>query len=48
LVACSLEKSSASPEEVVRTFNYIQAKAVRVALKVAQRRGEVGHLDFLY
>ncbi|MET3206215.1 hypothetical protein ABIB17_002009 [Arthrobacter sp. UYEF6] len=44
LVAWSLEKSNASPGEVVRTFNYIRVKAVRLAMKVAQRRGEVGLL----
>lgn len=48
LVAWSLEKSNAPPGEVVRTFNYIRVKAVRVAMKVAQRRGEVGQHEFLY
>ena len=48
LVAWSLEKTNASPGEVVRTFNYIRVKAVRVAMKVAQRRGEVGPNEFLY
>ena len=48
LVAWSLEKSNASPGEVVRTFNYIRVKAVRVAMKVAQRRGEVGQHKDLY
>lgn len=48
LVAWSLEKSNASPGEVVMTFNYIRVKAVRVAMKVAQRRGEVGQDEFLY
>ncbi|MDP9887968.1 uncharacterized protein involved in type VI secretion and phage assembly [Pseudarthrobacter enclensis] len=48
LVAWSLEKSNASPGQVVRTFDYIRVKAVRVAMKVAQRRREVGQLDFLY
>lgn len=47
LVAWSLEESNASPGEVVRTFNYIRVKAVRVAMKVAQRRGEVGQHEFL-
>jgi hypothetical protein len=42
LVKWSLEKSNASLGEVVMTFNYIRVKAVRVAMKVAQRRGEVG------
>ena len=42
LVAWSLEKRNVSPGEVVRTFNYIRVKAVRVAMKVAQRRGDVG------
>jgi len=48
LVAWSLQKTNASPGEVVRTFNYIRVKAVRVAMKVAQRRGEVGQHEFLY
>ena len=47
LVAWSLEKRDVSPGEVVMTFNYI-GKAVRVAMKVAQRRGEVGQHGFLY
>ncbi|WP_155845155.1 hypothetical protein [Arthrobacter sp. 135MFCol5.1] len=47
LVAWSLEKSNASPGEVVMTFNYIRVKAVRVAMKVAQRRGEVRRNEFL-
>lgn len=47
LVAWSLEKSNASPGEVVRTFNYIRVKADRVAMKVAQRRGDVGQNEFL-
>lgn len=48
LVRWSLEPSNASPGEVVRTFNYIRVKAVRVAMNVAQRRGEVGEHDFLH
>jgi len=48
LVAWSLEKSNASPGEIVRTFNYIRVKAVRMAMKVAQRRGEVGQNEFIY
>ena len=48
LVAWSLEKSNASPGEVVMTFNYIRVKAVRVAMKVAQRRGEVRQHEDLY
>lgn len=48
LVAWSLEKRDVSPGEVVMTFNYIRVKAVRVAMKVAQRRGEVGQHGFLY
>ena len=48
LVAWSLEKTNASPGEVVRTFNYIRVKAVRVAMKAAQRRGEVGQHEDLY
>lgn len=48
LVAWSLEKTNATPGEVVRTFNYIRVKAVRVAMKVAQRRGEVGQHEDLY
>jgi len=48
LVAWSLEKSNASPGDVVRTFNYIRVKAVRVAMKVAQRRGDVGPHEDLY
>lgn len=47
LVAWSLEKRNVSPGEVVRTFNYIRVKAVRVAMKVAQRRGDVGQHAFL-
>lgn len=46
LVAWSLN-TNASPGEVVRTFNYVRVKAVRVAMKVAQRRGEVGEHEFL-
>lgn len=42
MVKWSLEKKDTSPGEVVLTFNYIRVKAVRVAMKVAQRRGEVG------
>lgn len=42
LVTWSLEKRDVSPGEVVRTFNYIRVKAVRVAMKVAQRRGDAG------
>lgn len=34
-VSWSLEKRNTSPGEVVRTFNYIRVKAVRVAMKVA-------------
>jgi hypothetical protein len=45
LVSWSLEKRNISPGEVVRTFNYIRVKAVRIAMKVAQRRGEVGEHD---
>lgn len=48
LVRWSLEKSNASPGEVVMTFNYIRVKAVRVAMKIAQRRGEVGEHEFLH
>jgi glutathione S-transferase len=48
LVRWSLEKSNASPGEIVATFNYIRVKAVRVAMKVAQRRGEVGEHEYLY
>ncbi len=47
LVAWSLEKRDVSPGEVVVTFNYIRVKAVRVAMKVARRRGEVGQHEFL-
>jgi hypothetical protein len=47
LVAWSLEKSNASPGEVVRTFNYIRVKAVLLAMKVAQRRGDVSQHEFL-
>ena len=37
----SLESGAlVSPGEVVRTFNYIRVKAVRVAMKIAQKRGE--------
>ena len=37
----SLERQdNASPGEVVRKFNYIRVKAVRVAMKIAQERGE--------
>lgn len=45
LVRWSLKTSNASPGEVVTTFNYIRVKAVRVAMLVAQRRGEVGQHD---
>lgn len=45
LVRWSLEKKDISPGQVVKTFNYIRVKAVRVAMKVAQRRGEVGEHD---
>ena len=45
LVRWSLEKRNTSPGEVVRTFSYIRVKAVRAAMKVAQRRGEVGEHD---
>lgn len=48
LVAWSPERRNVSPGEVVRTFNYIRVKAVRVAMKVAQRRGEVGQNEFIY
>ena len=48
LVAWSLEKNNASPGEVVRTFNYIRVKAVRVAMGVAQRRGELGQNESIY
>ncbi|MDP9986642.1 hypothetical protein J2S98_001799 [Arthrobacter oryzae] len=47
LVAWSLEKGVVAPGEVVRTFNYIRVKAVRVAMKVAQRRGEIRQYNFL-
>lgn len=37
----SLERQNyVSPGEVVRTFNYIRVKAVRVAMKIAQESGE--------
>jgi hypothetical protein len=37
----SLERDTlVSRGEVVRTFNYIRVKAVRVAMKIAQERGE--------
>lgn len=42
LVRWSLEERSPSPGEAVSTFNYIRVKAVRVAMKAAQRRGDVG------
>ena len=45
LVRWSLETKDTSPGEVVLTFNYIRVKAVRVAMKVAQRRGEVSEHD---
>ncbi|MEV7474128.1 hypothetical protein AB0N33_10470 [Pseudarthrobacter oxydans] len=48
LVAWSLEKRNVSPGEVVRTFNYIRVKAVRVAMKVTQRRGEVRQHEQFY
>lgn len=48
LVAWSLEKRNVSPGEVVRTFNYIRVKAVRVAMKVAQRRSEVRQHEQFY
>lgn len=48
LVAWSFEERDVSPGEVVRTFNYIRVKAVRVAMKVAQRRGEVRQHEDLY
>lgn len=44
-VRVSLERGYAEPGQVVRTFNYIRVKAVRVAMKAAQRRGEVSDLD---
>lgn len=37
----SLETSNANPGTVVMTFNYLRVKAVRVAMKVALRRGEI-------
>jgi hypothetical protein len=40
----SLERGNvASPGEVVTTFNYLRVKAVRVAIKIAQERGETDH-----
>ena len=37
----SLERDNVvSPGQIVRTFNYIRVKAVRVAIKIAQERGE--------
>ena len=45
LVRWSLETKDTSPGAVVLTFNYIRVKAVRVAMKVAQRRGEVSEHD---
>lgn len=48
LVAWSLERRTVSAGEAVRTFNYIRVKAVRVAMKVAQRRGEVRQHEELY
>ncbi|WP_285240145.1 hypothetical protein [Pseudarthrobacter sp. MEB009] len=47
LVAWSLQKSNASPGEVVKTFNHIRVKAVRVAMQIAQRRGEIGQHEDL-
>ena len=44
MVRWSLEReSNASPGEVVMTFNYIRVKAVRIAMKIAQERGETTH-----
>lgn len=44
LVRWSLEReSNASPGEVVMTFNYIRVKAVRIAMRIAQERGETTH-----